>query len=877
MSSAQVEFFFIGPPLPSTGPTTERLDFAGFSLNGIEYRVGDCAFLFPEDESQGQHYVAQVLSCFQLTRGQAADPHCVEVAWFERRSHLDVADVSGLDDEHNPQSLAKEVVALEETDVNPIGCISGKALVLKAPCYEEACRMATSCGMDSVDWFFCRGVYKQSEKCIIPFPEFADLLAANNGKRLGKRAKPGLAGQVEVVADSDDVKRQRFVEEQPAAPMRRTGKLVSGRTCVECGATQTPQWREGPAGPKTLCNACGVRYGRAQQRANKRAVSSGLSRPSCGSGARNGRTSKTSRSEAAPPPRASVRSAAAHAAEETSQRPLRQAALMSASRTAAYARTGVFPLNSEELEMQLMEGDDGVEVEGVERDADPPLAVPQAAPLAGGPACRGSSGSGASPHNSSLDASSDSPAQTEPAEAMGPAQAPLEVEVLVDGEADASVAAAAAAAGCPFAPLPVLPYQLMPAHAPLLLSPSVFTDSGVVPSAAVDAATAISFGCETPLPLPPAPVAAAAVGFADAGLMSALPCVPCDPSAGMIPEAEADACAWMSMGLAMADDGAGPCGADDQLRELQDAAAAADDEEPALAGPAVSGDGRCASASCADASCAHIVSAPVSPSARASCGGADCGLPAGMAGCGSCYGGGGSMSDDMCFYGGCSGVGSLDDDEYTPLVAVEVDFGLGGCMAGSDLFDEVQLQAGPAAECVPVSGAADLPALAAAVERYSPDTLAPGTIARSVLDCLPALLAPPEHQQPAAPATAPAQAPLLSEAAVAPLVVLGRQASRASCEAVAADAAYQAVSQVWEAHQEANRRAREVAAASLGRLNTALSHLATGSGVDGVLVGAAGAPPPTAASHLIDLRDLCGGGMGAYGRDGAEMVVAVRS
>ncbi|GLU08756.1 hypothetical protein SLE2022_256470 [Rubroshorea leprosula] len=30
--------------------------------------------------------------------------------------------------------------------------------------------------------------------------------------------------------------------------------------CLHCGATRTPQWREGPLGPKTLCNACGVRY-----------------------------------------------------------------------------------------------------------------------------------------------------------------------------------------------------------------------------------------------------------------------------------------------------------------------------------------------------------------------------------------------------------------------------------------------------------------------------------------------------------------------------------------------------------------------------------------------------------------------------------------
>lgn len=32
------------------------------------------------------------------------------------------------------------------------------------------------------------------------------------------------------------------------------------RICSHCGVTKTPQWREGPNGPKTLCNACGVRY-----------------------------------------------------------------------------------------------------------------------------------------------------------------------------------------------------------------------------------------------------------------------------------------------------------------------------------------------------------------------------------------------------------------------------------------------------------------------------------------------------------------------------------------------------------------------------------------------------------------------------------------
>lgn len=32
------------------------------------------------------------------------------------------------------------------------------------------------------------------------------------------------------------------------------------RKCLHCLTEKTPQWRTGPMGPKTLCNACGVRY-----------------------------------------------------------------------------------------------------------------------------------------------------------------------------------------------------------------------------------------------------------------------------------------------------------------------------------------------------------------------------------------------------------------------------------------------------------------------------------------------------------------------------------------------------------------------------------------------------------------------------------------
>ncbi|KAF8903487.1 hypothetical protein CPB84DRAFT_1746196 [Gymnopilus junonius] len=33
-----------------------------------------------------------------------------------------------------------------------------------------------------------------------------------------------------------------------------------GQTCLGCSATSTPEWRRGPMGPRTLCNACGLVY-----------------------------------------------------------------------------------------------------------------------------------------------------------------------------------------------------------------------------------------------------------------------------------------------------------------------------------------------------------------------------------------------------------------------------------------------------------------------------------------------------------------------------------------------------------------------------------------------------------------------------------------
>ncbi|GLJ20447.1 hypothetical protein SUGI_0371780 [Cryptomeria japonica] len=39
-----------------------------------------------------------------------------------------------------------------------------------------------------------------------------------------------------------------------------------GRKCANCDTTTTPLWRNGPKGPKSLCNACGIRYKKEERR-----------------------------------------------------------------------------------------------------------------------------------------------------------------------------------------------------------------------------------------------------------------------------------------------------------------------------------------------------------------------------------------------------------------------------------------------------------------------------------------------------------------------------------------------------------------------------------------------------------------------------------
>ncbi|KAI3741763.1 hypothetical protein L1987_59440 [Smallanthus sonchifolius] len=70
-------------------------------------------------------------------------------------------------------------------------------------------------------------------------------------------------------------KRQRSVDtqveeitESSSSPLASSNQT---KCCTDCQTTRTPLWRGGPAGPKSLCNACGIKYNK-----KRRAQMSGL-------------------------------------------------------------------------------------------------------------------------------------------------------------------------------------------------------------------------------------------------------------------------------------------------------------------------------------------------------------------------------------------------------------------------------------------------------------------------------------------------------------------------------------------------------------------------------------------------------------------------
>lgn len=98
---------------------------------------------------------------------------------------------------------------------------------------------------EELEWL-CKDVFPPVETSFSPIAETVPPLNLT-------KATP--AFRVPVKARSVKNRKKRRIVERIVLVNR-----PQRRRCRHCAAEDTPQWRMGPEGPKTLCNACGVRY-----------------------------------------------------------------------------------------------------------------------------------------------------------------------------------------------------------------------------------------------------------------------------------------------------------------------------------------------------------------------------------------------------------------------------------------------------------------------------------------------------------------------------------------------------------------------------------------------------------------------------------------
>ncbi|XP_074589931.1 uncharacterized protein LOC141845827 [Curcuma longa] len=83
---------------------------------------------------------------------------------------------------------------------------------------------------------------------------------ANDGRRDWRSS-----GEFRDVAGGCDSAKaaRRYLTRRAKAEEEREAPAAVGsptRVCTDCGTSETPLWRSGPSGPKSLCNACGIKY-----------------------------------------------------------------------------------------------------------------------------------------------------------------------------------------------------------------------------------------------------------------------------------------------------------------------------------------------------------------------------------------------------------------------------------------------------------------------------------------------------------------------------------------------------------------------------------------------------------------------------------------
>ncbi|CAG8770930.1 47_t:CDS:2, partial [Acaulospora morrowiae] len=90
----------------------------------------------------------------------------------------------------------------------------------------------------------------------------------HNPNQRNSASLPPLSSQPPSSSQADPIQPQVFTQFAPQ--QRRNPNVVHGKKCESCHTSSSPEWRRGPTGHKTLCNACGLRYSRTIARENRK-------------------------------------------------------------------------------------------------------------------------------------------------------------------------------------------------------------------------------------------------------------------------------------------------------------------------------------------------------------------------------------------------------------------------------------------------------------------------------------------------------------------------------------------------------------------------------------------------------------------------------
>ncbi|EHK25160.1 uncharacterized protein TRIVIDRAFT_31745 [Trichoderma virens Gv29-8] len=100
------------------------------------------------------------------------------------------------------------------------------------------------------------------------------LTGIENGERMsnGNRSPTLIKGDAGIAMPMDRDSR--------SGDKKKKLKLAEEYVCTDCGTLDSPEWRKGPNGPKTLCNACGLRWAKKEKKRNS--VSTPVAKPTPG-------------------------------------------------------------------------------------------------------------------------------------------------------------------------------------------------------------------------------------------------------------------------------------------------------------------------------------------------------------------------------------------------------------------------------------------------------------------------------------------------------------------------------------------------------------------------------------------------------------------